>query len=91
MLVDPKGNAPRERLLRLVERILAEEPPTGRDLPRDRSLTDLGMTSIKMVELMLALEGEFDIAIPESEITPENFFSIASIEGLVAALMTRAA
>jgi acyl carrier protein len=32
---------------------------------------------------MLAVELEFDIAIPQSDITPENFHSLASIESLV--------
>ena len=48
------------------------------------------MTSIKTVDLMLAVEAEFDITIPEAEITPENFFSIASLEALVAQLTTQA-
>jgi len=33
--------------------------------------------------LMLAVELEFDIAIPQSEITPENFHSVAAIHALV--------
>jgi acyl carrier protein len=89
-MVDRQGGAPRDRLIGLVERILDGEP-LARPLPVDDRLSDLGMSSIKMVDLMLAVESEFDIAIPESEITPENFFSIASIEALVAALVTRAA
>jgi acyl carrier protein len=36
-----------------------------------------------MVNLMLAVEVEFDIAIAQSDITPENFHSLASIEALV--------
>jgi acyl carrier protein len=36
-----------------------------------------------MVNLMLAVELEFDIAIPQSDITPENFHSVAAIESLV--------
>jgi acyl carrier protein len=36
-----------------------------------------------MVNLMLAVEVEFDIAIPQTEITPENFHSVDSIRLLV--------
>jgi len=36
-----------------------------------------------MVNLMLAVELEFDIAIPQSDITPENFHSVATIQTLV--------
>ena len=45
-----------------------------------------GMTSIDMVELMLGVEAEFDIAIPPAEITLSNFRSIAAMAALVARL-----
>jgi len=53
----------------------------------DARLNDLGMSSIKMVGLMLAVEAEFNITIPQSEITPENFDSISTIEAMVLRLM----
>jgi acyl carrier protein len=37
-----------------------------------------------MVNLMLAIEAEFDFTIPQSDITPENFQSVASLNRLVA-------
>ena len=40
-----------------------------------QQLSDLGISSLKMVNLMLAVELEFDIAIAQSDITPENFHS----------------
>ena len=46
-------------------------------------LSALGLTSLDMVGLMIAVEAEFGIAIPAEEITPANFRSIASIEALV--------
>jgi acyl carrier protein len=36
-----------------------------------------------MVSLMLTVEAEFDITIPASEITPENFRSVSTIETLI--------
>jgi acyl carrier protein len=36
-----------------------------------------------MVNLMLAVELDFDIAIPQSDITPENFHSVAAIQSMV--------
>jgi acyl carrier protein len=73
---------PRERLLGLIRDILGQ-PAASRPLPIDARLSDLGMNSIKMVNLMLAIEVEFNIGIPQSDITPGNFESIASIEALV--------
>jgi acyl carrier protein len=44
-----------------------------------------------MVNLVLAVESELGIAIPEAEITPANFRSVATIEALVAGLQHRSA
>ena len=52
----------------------------------DADLGRLGMTSIDMVELMLGVEAEFDVAIPASEITLQNFSSVSSIAALVSRL-----
>jgi len=39
-----------------------------------------------MVNLVLAVESELAVSIPERDITPANFRSVASIEALVTAL-----
>ena len=49
----------------------------------DENLREAGLTSLDMVNLMLAIEAEFDIEIPQSAMTPENFDTIGAIEGLV--------
>jgi acyl carrier protein len=72
----------RERLIGLVRQILGAQA-TQRPLPIDARLADLGMSSIKMVNLMLAVEAEFNLIIPQPEITPATFESIASLEALL--------
>jgi acyl carrier protein len=52
----------------------------------DQNLTDAGLTSLDMVNLMLAIEDEFGIEIPQRQMTPANFRSIAAIEMLVSTL-----
>jgi acyl carrier protein len=79
----------RERLLRQVAQILGK-PEAAANLPVDGRLSELGMSSIKMVNLMLAVELEFDLTIPQSDITPENFRSVASVEALLARLLAKA-
>jgi acyl carrier protein len=76
----------RGRLIDLVAHIL---DPTGalKSIPADARLTDIGMSSIKMVNLMLAVESEFAVTIPSAQITPENFHSIATIEALLNSLV----
>jgi acyl carrier protein len=71
------------RLITLVKQVSGSAAVFPSPFPRDTQLSDLGVTSLKMVNLMLAVEVEFDIAIPQSEITPENFQSLGSIQGLV--------
>lgn len=73
---------PRHRLFELVKEMLAKNSIT-RPFSFDDQLSEAGLTSLDMVNLMLALEAEFDITIPASDITPENFRSISTIEGVI--------
>ena len=50
---------------------------------RDADLHEAGLTSMATVKLMLAIEAAYDVAIPDAELTPENFRSIATIEALL--------
>ena len=77
---------PLERIVALVERIL-ERKPGAAPLDTRARLNELGMSSMKMINLMLAIEVEFDVTIPQADITPDNFDSIASVETLVVRLL----
>jgi acyl carrier protein len=79
-------SALRDRLLGLVETVLGR-PGAGPSLPSDAALSELGVSSLKMVSLMLSVEAEFDLSIPQNEITPENFRSINSIHALVTRIL----
>ena len=72
-----------KRLVALVSQTLGANASLPSPFPVDRQLSDLGLSSLKMVNLMLAVELEFDIAIAQSDITPENFHSVAAIQALV--------
>jgi acyl carrier protein len=72
-----------ERLISLVRAVLGAGSVVPSPFPVDAQLSDLGISSLKMVNLMLAVEVEFDIAIAQADITPENFHSLQSIEMLV--------
>lgn len=49
-------------------------------------LEESGLTSMDMVNLMMAVEAEFDVTIPPAKLQPGNFRSIGKIETLVASL-----
>jgi len=82
----PAQSRIRDRLLRLVGQILGKGDAAA-SIPAEARLSELGMSSIKMVNLMLAVETEFDLTIPQSDITPENFRSVATVEALLARLL----
>ena len=54
------------------------------------NLREAGLTSLDMVNLMLAVEAEFDIEIPQSAMTPDNFDTVAAIESLVSVTLKAA-
>jgi len=74
-----------ERVAALVRQLLAKRN-IDRPVGADESLAACGLSSLDVVNLMLAVEGEFAIKIPDRDMTPSNFRSIASIEALVRAL-----
>ncbi|WP_315740612.1 MULTISPECIES: phosphopantetheine-binding protein [unclassified Bradyrhizobium] len=77
------------RIVALVRDILAQNS-TAADVAADAKLVDVGLTSMDMVNLMLAIEAEFDFTIPQELITPENFQSVATLERLVSGQLAAA-
>lgn len=76
-------NDVQSRLLALVKSILKQNVIAA-ELEPKTLLVDVGLTSMDMVNLMLAVEAEFDFTIPQAEITPENFQSVETLTRLVA-------
>lgn len=77
----------RDRLLGIVERAVGPGTALPEPFPDHARLVDIGVTSLKMVNLMLSVEVEFDITIPETDISVANFESLAAIEALVERLL----
>jgi acyl carrier protein len=84
-MLDRPIRSPRDRVIKLVDQIL-QQNAREQIVAGDAELTAMGLTSIDMVNLMLAVEAEFDVVIPPVDITPENFRSIATIERLMTKL-----
>ncbi|UPT87296.1 phosphopantetheine-binding protein [Bradyrhizobium barranii subsp. apii] len=80
----------RDRIIKLVKGIL-EQNSLNADMTPQAKLVDAGLTSMDMVNLMLGVEAEFDFTIPQSEITPENFQSVETLERMVATQLQLAA
>jgi acyl carrier protein len=69
---------------------LLAERAINRSVGSDDDLREMGLSSLDMVNVMLSVEAEFDLEIPEIEITPANFRSISTISRLVTALLNHA-
>lgn len=77
------ARALRPRLIELVEQLLARRSAI-RPVLADDDLTEIGLDSLGLVNLMLAIEAEFDVMIAPADITPDNLRSVATIEALIA-------
>ena len=64
-----------EQILRAHSRFVA----AGADIDPYVPLTSLGVDSLDIIELLVQIEGEFDLEIPPERVTPETFASPASI------------
>ena len=84
------GTDVQSRILALVKTILEQNAMTA-EIGPDTLLVDAGLTSMDMVNLMLGVEAEFDFTIPQSEITPENFQSVKTLERMIVAQLQSAA
>jgi acyl carrier protein len=71
-----------ERILRTHARFLAP----GTHIDPDLSIASLGVDSLDIIELVVELEGRFDVEIPPDQVTPETFSTPASIWRLLCQL-----
>jgi acyl carrier protein len=85
-LLDRTNAHSTERVAQLVRQLMAKRS-IDRPVGDDDVLSECGLSSLDMVNLMLAVETEFDIKIPDRDMTPSNFRSIAQIDKLVGALL----
>ncbi|MDB5734258.1 MAG: putative Acyl carrier protein [Alphaproteobacteria bacterium] len=76
--------SPRDRIIAIAVRMLVKRGVNTVPASTD-NLREAGLTSLDMVNLMLAIEAEFDIEIPQSAMTPDNFDTVTAIENLVSA------
>ena len=85
-MLDRINSSTPDRIAALVRQILAKRG-LDRSVDHDADLSEAGMSSLDTVNLMLAVEAEFAVKIPDRDMTPANFRTIARIDGLVALLL----
>jgi acyl carrier protein len=73
------------QIVELTREAMSERAPTG-PLGLDDDLRRMGLASMSMVKLMMAVEVAFNISVPDEDLNPDNFRSIRAIESLVSRL-----
>ena len=75
----------RSEIMAVAQRILAANGKPTTIAP-ETPLADAGLTSMDLVNLMLGVEAAFDLMIPQGDITPDNFRTVAAVQALVTKL-----
>jgi acyl carrier protein len=88
-MLDIRIHSPADRVAGLIHRIFTQHSLT---FPASyyEDLRNLGLSSLDMVNLVLSVESEFNVTIPETDITPTRFRSISTISALVTSLLPAA-
>ena len=89
IVLDRTNDNVADRVASLVRRAMGKhigKQPITKPVGNDDDLRASGLSSLGLVNLMLSVETEFDLTIPERDMTPANFRSIARIADLVRAL-----
>jgi acyl carrier protein len=88
-VLDRLHSSAADRITALVRKLLVKRG-VDRVIGRDEDLSESGLSSLDTVNLMLAVEAEFDVKIPDRDMTPANFRTVARIDALVSALLAQA-
>jgi acyl carrier protein len=81
----PQQGTLEQQLVQLVSERLLETQP-GFNV--DSNLYDSGLDSMAIMQLLILLEEEYGVAVPESELTRQNFSTVRSVARLVRARTT---
>src|ERR1700676_961124 len=82
---DGPASASEGKIAKVVHKLLMDQS-IDRTFYLQDDLREVGLTSLDMASLVLSVEAEFDLMIPERDITPANFRSVASITSLITRL-----
>ena len=85
LMPDHAGLSIPDRIIAMVHEKLAKRG-FDRTVCYDDDLREIGLSSLDMVNLMLRIEAVYDLQIPDADMTPENFRSVARIEKLLVRL-----
>jgi acyl carrier protein len=71
-----------QQLVALISERLLETPPGFNE---DSDLYESGLDSMAIMQLLILVEEEYGVALPESELTRQNFSTVRNIAGVIRA------
>jgi acyl carrier protein len=86
IVLDRTKFSSKDRVIDLVSQIFTRRS-INRPVADNDDLRECGLSSLDLVNLMLAVETEFDVKIPDKDMTPSNFRSVAKIDALIGSLL----
>lgn len=78
----PQQEPLEQQLVHLVSERLLETPP---DFHADSNLYDSGLDSMATMQLLILIEEEYGVALPEGQLTRQNFSTVRGVAGLIRA------
>jgi acyl carrier protein len=84
-MLDRAASVDSDKIIDVVDRFLASRS-IRRSVSAEEDLQTAGLTSLDMVNLMLAIEAAFDLTISGADLIPANFRSIGAIVRLLSKL-----
>ena len=85
--MDVTDSSVQEERIEAIVRTFIRHWPSGQTIDIDGNLSELGLSSMDMVNLLLAVEAEFNITVPGTNLSPEHFRTIRTIDRLVSQLL----
>lgn len=76
-------NETQERLVAIFREVM--DYPEDKEISLDATFKDLGIDSMDLVEVVFAIESEFEIEIPDNDL--KNFTTVGSAVDFIAALI----
>ncbi|MCL2385470.1 MAG: phosphopantetheine-binding protein [Alphaproteobacteria bacterium] len=76
-----------EERIEAIVRTFVRHWPSDQAIDIDGNLSELGLSSMDMVNLLIAVEAEFNVTVPGTNLSPEHFRSIRTIDRLVSQLL----
>jgi len=78
----PQQESLEQQLVQLVSERLLETPP---GFNADSNLYDSGLDSMAIMQLLILVEEEYGVTLPESDLTRQNFSTVRGVAGLIRA------